>query len=207
MLADIVAALPTRRGHFLLESGYHSEFWLSLDALFVDPRAVAPLVAALADRIQPHAVTGVCGPLLGGAFLAQALATTLGVGFYYTQPRPGAGDPGLFRTQYQLPSVLQPRARGQRLAVVDDVISAGSSVRATVAAAEAAGATTAVVAALVVLGDEALRHFGDRQVPLEALQRHEFVLWKPGDCPHCRAGLPLEDPCDPVSRPEPPAPR
>ncbi len=110
--ADILAALPARRGHFLLESGYHTDLWLTLDALFVDPLRVAPLVAALAHRLRPHEVSAVCGPLLGGAFLAEALAMILGVGFYYTESRPAPTHAELFEAEYQLPPALRPRVRG-----------------------------------------------------------------------------------------------
>lgn len=204
MTASILSALPARHGHFLLESGYHTDLWLTLDALFVDPPQLAPLVAALADRLRSHAVSAVCGPLLGGAFLAQRLATTLGVGFYYTESRPGRVDAGLFTTEYHLPSELRRRVRGQRVAVVDDVISAGSSVRATVAALTAAGAATAVVAALLVLGDTATTHFAQHELPVEALSRREFTLWQPTECPLCRAGSPLEDPRGPADRTDSP---
>lgn len=197
MTGDILSALPARRGHFLLESGYHTDLWLTLDAVFVDPAKIAPQVAALADKLRPHAVTAVCGPLLGGAFLAQAIASTLGARFYYTEPGPAPPGPGLFRAEYRLPPELSRRARGERVAVVDDVISAGSSVRATIAALGAAGASTAVVAALVVLGDAAVAHFAEQRVPVETLGRHDFTLWKPADCPLCQVGPPLVDPRDP----------
>jgi len=188
--------------HLLYESaGYHTDLWLTLDALFVDPARVAPLVAALAERLRPYAVTAVCGPLLGGAFLAQALATTLGVEFYYTEPRPEPPDAGLLTAKYQLPDALRRLVRGQRAAVVDDVISAGSSVRASVAALSAAGGSAAVVAALLVLGDAAVTHFADSGIPVETIQRREFVLSKPEDCPLCRAGRPLEDPREGASEP------
>lgn len=121
----LASAVPARQGHFLLESGYHSDLWLTLDALFADPATVAPLVNALADRLRPHAITAVCGPLVGGAFLAQALAPTLGVGFYYAEPQPATDGDGLFTAQYRLPPELRRRVRGERMAVVDDVISAG----------------------------------------------------------------------------------
>jgi len=201
--ADILAALPVRRGHFLLESGYHTDLWFTLDALFVNPLSVEPLIAALADRLRRHEISAVCGPLLGGAFLAQSIATTLGVGFYYSESRPAPASAGLFTTEYQLPPELRRRVRGQRVAVVDDIISAGSSVRATVAALTVAGASTAVVAALVVLGDAAVVYFADQGVPVETLQQREFVLWQPSDCPLCRAGIALEDPREPVSTAEP----
>jgi orotate phosphoribosyltransferase len=50
---DIVAALPSRHGHFLLESGYHTDLWLTLDTLFVCPQAITPIVSALADLLRP----------------------------------------------------------------------------------------------------------------------------------------------------------
>jgi len=44
-VTDIFDALPSRRGHFALESGYHTDLWITLDALFVDPASLAPHVA------------------------------------------------------------------------------------------------------------------------------------------------------------------
>jgi orotate phosphoribosyltransferase len=194
MSADILAALPARQGHFLLESGLHTDLWFTLDAVFVDTSKIAPLVAALADKLRSHAVSAVCGPLLGGAFLAQAIASTLGAGFYYSEPGPASPEPGLFSAEYRLPAELRRRVRGERVAVVDDVISAGSSVRATIAALAAAGASIAVVGTLMILGDTAVAHFADQRVPLETLGRRHFSLWTPADCPLCRAGRPFEDP-------------
>lgn len=193
MGADIWAALPARRGHFRLESGYHTDLWLSLEALFVDPQQVAPLITALADRLRPYGVEAVCGCLMGGAFLAQALAMPLGVSFYYTEPRPAPAD-GLFKAEYRLPLEFQRRVYGQRVAVVDDVISAGSSVRATVTALTAAGASTAVVGSLLALGEVGLAHFAQQGVPVETLARRDCVLWQPVHCPLCRTGVPFEDP-------------
>jgi orotate phosphoribosyltransferase len=193
MTDNILSALPARWGHFLLESGYHTDLWLTLDTVFVEPDRIGPLVSALANKLRPHAVSAVCGPLLGGAFLAQALASVLGTRFYYTEPGAASSEPGLFSAEYRLPSELGRRIRGERVAVVDDVISAGSSVRATIAALDAAGAATVVVAALMVLGDAAVIHFAGQHVPLETLARRDFSLWKPIECPRCREGLPLED--------------
>lgn len=189
----LLQVLPARRGHFLLESGYHTDLWLTLDALFVNPRAIAPLVSALAEKLRPHAVAGICGPLLGGAFLAQALAMHLAVDFYYTQPAPPPSGGGLFTAQYTLPAELGARVQGARIAVVDDVISAGSSVRATMAAMKEARASVVVVASLLVLGDTGAEHFRREGTALETLERRPFNLWAPADCSLCRAGVALED--------------
>jgi orotate phosphoribosyltransferase len=193
---DIIDALPSRRGHFALESGYHADLWITLDALFVSPATIAPHVAALAEQLRGHAPTAICGPLLGGAFLAQAIATQLAVKFLVVEPAPAAPAAGtaLFSARYRLPPGQRPHARGERVAVVDDVISAGSSVRAAIAALTEAGASIAAVGALLVLGDAALEHFAARAVPVEMLGHRPFRLSIPAECAQCRGGVPLDTP-------------
>ena len=192
---DILSALPAREGHFVTESGFHTNLWFSLDALFVHPRALAPYITALAGRLRPYDVSAVCGPLLGGAFVAQALATDLGVEFYFAEPVPASADeaPGLFRAQYRLPDALKASVRGARVALVDDVISAGSSVRATADALIEAGASIAVVGTLFILGSIGVDHFAEVGLPVETLGRGDFAMWPPDACPLCQAGTPLQD--------------
>lgn len=194
MNTDIIDALPAREGHFRLESGYHTDLWLALDALFVDPREMAPRITALSARIRPHGVTAVCGSLLGGAFLAQALAMELAIDFYFSEPVSSNGASKMFGAEYRVPEALRSRIRGQRVALVDDVISAGSSVRATAIALASAGASIAVVGALFVLGRIAIDHFASLSIPVESLGQRDFTMWDPSICPLCAAGMPLEDP-------------
>lgn len=194
MTVDILSALPVRRGHFLLESGYHAELWFTLEALFASPRELAPLVDALARRLAPYRPTAICGPLLGGAFLAQALAIELDVNFYYSEPEANPSANGLFGATYELPAELRRQARNERVALVDDVISAGSSVRATAAALATAEALIVAVGALVLLGTKATDHFAETGIPIEVLERRDFETWAPDNCPLCRKGTPLGDP-------------
>jgi orotate phosphoribosyltransferase len=194
MTGDILKQLPARRGHFLLESGYHTDLWFNLDALFVDTEEIGPQVAALAEMLRPYSISAVCGPLLGGAFLAHAVAAQMGVRFYFTEPGPVKTDGGLFAAEYRLPPELRRRVRNERIAVLDDIISAGSSVRATASELTAAGAATVVVGAIVVLGNQASEYFSACGVPLVALARENFNLWAPAECPLCRIGARLEDP-------------
>ena len=60
-----------RSGHFDLGTGYHGDLWLDLDALLLRPSLLRAPVRWLAARLQEHSVDAVCGPLEGGAFLAQ----------------------------------------------------------------------------------------------------------------------------------------
>src|SRR5258706_6918721 len=83
--AAFLELVSGREGHFHLESGHHSRLWLDLDALFADAHRIAPFVTALANALREYNVEIVCGPLLGGAFLAQLLAQTLAIEFCFTE--------------------------------------------------------------------------------------------------------------------------
>lgn len=184
--------MPCRRGHFALESGLHADTWLALDRLLVDPCALRPRIEALAEQLKPHRPTAICGPLLGGAFIAQSIAITMGLRFFPTE-RVDAVAPvkRLFAATYRLPEGLLPLVAGERCAVVDDAISAGSSVRATAIALTEAGATIAVVGALMVLGERAIDYFASARIPLVAGHFAPFESWLPDACPLCIAGVPL----------------
>lgn len=189
----MLSVLPATQGHFRLESGYHTNLWLELDALFAEPHRVDPLVERLAEKLRPYSASGVCGPLAGGAFLAHTLSRVMNLQFYYTAPAQRRTDGDLFAADYRLPPALTEIVSGNPLLVVDDVISAGSSVRATIAAVNQAGGSVRAVGTLLALGDVAVEHFRRERLPMEALERHDFVMWLPDECPLCAAGFPLED--------------
>jgi orotate phosphoribosyltransferase len=196
-----------RRGHFQMESGLHCGLWFDLDAAFVDHSALDPYVIQLAQSLRRHNIEAVCGPLTGGAFLAQLLARLLGSEFYFTAPsfakategRPAPPDgEGVFKARYQLPPGIGHRLLGKRVAIVDDVMSAGSSLRATLVAIEAHGAIPVVVGALHVLGTNGVDFFKERGLRLETTGRSAFDSWRPPECPLCAAGVPLDDPSTPA---------
>lgn len=194
---DLVAA---RRGHFRMESGYHSALWLDLDPLFADERRVAPFVARLVAMLRPHGADAVCGPMLGGAFLAQLVARELDAEFWFTERvAPTASERGLFQVRYRLPKALAARSAGRRVAIVDDVMSAGSALRGTHAELEAHGATVVAAGALLVLGSTGAGFFAERGVPVEAVASEAYSLWLPGQCPLCAEGVPLEDVASPAA--------
>jgi orotate phosphoribosyltransferase len=192
--ADVLSLASLRHGHFRLESGHHSNLWLDLEGLFVQPAPVRPFVTRLARALRPHKVAGVCGPLVGGAFLAQMLAAALKVEFFFTERvMPGEGE-GLYQAQYHLPPAARSRVRDKRFAIVDDAISAGSAVRATYTELQGHGAEPVVIGALLVMGTAASPYFAERGVPIEAVTRVPFDLWMPAECPLCASGQALADP-------------
>jgi len=188
-----------RRGHFRLESGHHGALWLDLDSLFTDPRRIDPLVSVLADAIRPHGVSAVCGPLLGGAFLAQLVARTLDAEFWFTERVISPGGDALYSTRYVLPRIVAPRVRDRRVAIVDDVMSAGSALRGTFAELLAHGAMPVVAGALLILGAVGSTFFAEQDVLVIAVERGDYEMWLPASCPLCAAGVPVEDVTPPAA--------
>lgn len=187
-------AIPARDGHFVLESGLHTDRWYDLDALFNDPRAIEPAIERLAALLAPHRPTAICGPMVGGALLAHTIAARMGSRFLYTQRGPDEANGGLFKARYALPAGQHGLSLGQRVAIVDDMISAGSSTRATFASLCERGATVVAIGTLHLSGDTALQHFDALGIPLEAVERRPFRLWKPTACPLCAQGLGFVEP-------------
>jgi orotate phosphoribosyltransferase len=188
---DFLKLVSGRPGHFQLESGYHGGLWLDLDALFAEPRRIDPFVAVLTAALRPYRVDLVCGALLGGAFLAQLVARSLLVEFCFTERVLSASTRGLYQATYRLPDAFAARVRGKRIAMVDDVMSAGSALHGTYAALRAHAAVPVVAGALLVLGTKGAAFFAEHGVPVEAAARHEYEMWTPAECPHCLAGVPL----------------
>jgi len=181
-----------QRGHYRTESGLHSRHWFDLDALLCH-RRVAPLVDELAARLRRYDVDLICGPSLGGAFLAQRIALQFDVPFVFARKVASGVTGDLFSAHYRVPDATTELLRGAKVAVVDDVMSAGSSLRATIAAVGAAGAVVRVVGAICVMGDVGVQHLTRDQVAVEAAVWRPFELWSPDACPLCVEGAPLED--------------
>lgn len=92
---------------------------------------------------------------------------------------------------YRLASSLREVIRGRRVAVVDDAISAGSAVRATLADLASCGATPVVLGALLLIGPGATRLARETQLPIESLLELPNQIWTPSECPMCAQGVPL----------------
>src|ERR1700733_850724 len=189
----VLELLSARKGHFLLESGHHGDLWLDLENLCLMPPLVKSLAAQLARSIANLSVDAVCGPLVEGAFVGILVALELNVEFTYSERFARPSESGLFRAGYRIPSSLRPRLRGKRVAIVNDVINAGSAVRGTFEDLEICGATVAAISTLLVLGTAASEYASSKGVALKSLAEMPNNLWTPAQCPLCASGLPLDD--------------
>jgi orotate phosphoribosyltransferase len=134
----------------------------------------------------------VCGPLVGGALLAQLVAARLGVAFCYTE-RTSTGA-GLHSATYRLPGARRSRLPGRRVAVVDDVVNVGSAVRATLADLTAAGAEVVALGALLALGTGPGHDRRRRALAPRCPHAPSYEIWEPDRYPRCVDGEPLHQP-------------
>ena len=184
-----------------MESGYHSEQWFDLDSLFSERDRLQPFVRELARQFAAHHIDAVCGPMTGGAKLAELIAAELGLDSFHTERLEPPNATGLFPIRYIVPTAQRERLRGRTVAIVDDAISAGSAVKGTYADLLACGARPTACGALFIFGDAAAQFASEENLRLESIARLPFALWKPAECPLCRAGVPLEKVSDAASPP------
>jgi orotate phosphoribosyltransferase len=134
-----------------------------------------------------------CGPLVEGAFVGLMVASALNVRFAYSERFMRPGRAGLFPAGYRIPASLKPTLKGKRVAIVDDVINAGSAVKGTDADLEDSGANVVAIGALPVLGSAASQFAQAKGVALESLAHLPNQLWEAAECRLCSSGRPLED--------------
>jgi orotate phosphoribosyltransferase len=187
-----LSTVHSRRGHFRFESGHHSDMWMDLETLCRRPAMIQPFAAELAAKLRTHHVDAVCGPLNEGAFVALLVASALGCEFTYAERFASSSAETLFSVEYRLPSTLHPIVRGKRVAIVNDVISAGSAVRGTFAHLDTLGARVVAIGSLLVLGESIATFTRERDLPMEALVQRPGNVWAPADCPLCQSGVPLD---------------
>ncbi len=187
-LSDLLALLHSRRGHFALESGNHGDRWLEVDRLFVDPEVARPFARELAELLRPYDIEAVCGPASGGGLLAGLVARELGAAACTAERIAGPSSTVTYRLSDDLACVVA----ASRVAVVDDVIGAGSAVLATLAEVRRWGGVPRVIGALLESGLAPGQLAARAGLPVVSLGSLESGMWPPAACPLCRANVPLE---------------
>jgi orotate phosphoribosyltransferase len=192
MEENVLSFVRGRQGHFQMESGHHGDVWFELETLCLHSRELQPFAAQLAAKLSRHKVEVVCGPLVEGAFIALLVSLELGCDFVYAERFANATSEGLFPVEYRLPKALHSAVRSKRVAIVNDVISAGSAVRGAFSDLQSIGADVVAIGALLGLGDSIAKFAAEHEVALELLHQMPHNLWTPAQCPLCAAGQPLE---------------
>jgi len=192
--------LDINKGHFLLESGLHGDVWFDLEKTFLRPETLRPFTDKLADLLSGYELSAVCGAMVGGAFIAYAVAESLGIDFLYTERHVKASLGAPYEVSYTLPHAIRGAAVNRRVAIVDDVINAGSAVTKTYGELRAHGAHPVAFACILTVGGPSPKRLPGEYPPIVSLEHLTSSLWKPGACPLCQSGMPLVDPYDASQR-------
>ena len=170
-------------GHFALKSGRHAGRYLEKFLVLQHPRFGAEIGRRLAESLRPYDPTLIVGPTTGGVLLSFETARQLGgsARAAFAEPIPSGGR--ALRRGWQL-------APDERVAVVDDILTTGTSLLETVEAVRAAGAEP-VAAAVIVDRSGGLFDLG---LPLQALGSLDIPSWEPDECELCAAGVALHKP-------------
>jgi orotate phosphoribosyltransferase len=167
-------------GHFRLSSGLHSPGYLQCALVLQHPREAETCGAAIADRVRDLQPAIVLSPALGGIVIGQEVARALGVRAIFAERQDGTLT---LRRGFS----IDP---GERVLVVEDVVTTGGSTRETMAVARAAGATVIGAAAIID------RSGGQQNldVPFHALATIDLPVYQPDACPLCARGEPVVKP-------------
>ncbi|WP_206812938.1 orotate phosphoribosyltransferase [Paradesulfitobacterium ferrireducens] len=163
-------------GHFLLTSGRHSAEYMQCAQVLQYPHLAAELGEHLARSWQGKGIETVIGPAMGGVLVAHEVGKALGVRSLFTERENGVMR---LRRSFQL-------APGEKVLVVEDVITTGGSVKEVLAVVQEAGAVPLGVGVLVDRSGGKV----DFGVPLTSLLRLEIASYEPADCPLCQQGIP-----------------
>jgi orotate phosphoribosyltransferase len=193
------AAGAFRDGHFLLKSGRHGDAYLEKFAVLADPAATSELCGYWAARVRgdaggPPAVDVVAGPTTGGVILAFETARQLGVRSIFAEEVRDAD--GATRREFRRGFRIEP---GERVLLVDDILTTGGSLLAMIPAVEALGGEIVECDVLVDRGggrSTLTSPASGRAYPLRALWQLDLPTWEPGPstCPRCADGTPLHAP-------------
>jgi orotate phosphoribosyltransferase len=183
VLAEFRASKALLEGHFLLSSGRHSAHYLQCARVLMDPERASRLAIALAASLPREIrkkIDKVVSPAMGGVIIGHEMGRALGVEAMFVE-RP-EGTFGLRRG-----FALEP---GDKVLMVEDVVTTGLSSREAIKAIEAAGGKVVAAAALV----DRTAGSVDLGVPFHALVAINFPTYAADEVPPELAAIPAIKP-------------
>ncbi len=173
-------------GHFRLSSGLHSDKYLQCAKVLQWPERASALGAALGDALAALGVDVVLSPAMGGLVIGHEVGRALGRRAVFAERVDGAFT---LRRGFG----LEP---GEKVVVVEDVVTTGGSTREVLALVKSLGAVAVACAAVV---DRRAASAGGGSGTLEGLPfrsvlRMEVPTWEEAACPYCRLGQDVVSP-------------
>lgn len=183
VLSEFRASEALLEGHFKLSSGRHSAHYLQCARVLMDPERAARLAIALAQKI-PRDIRGqiakVVSPAMGGVIIGHEMGRALSVEAMFVERPTGTFE---FRRGFR----LDP---GDKVLIVEDVVTTGLSSREAIGAIEEAGGKVIAAAALVDRSAGSVEF----DVPFFPLVELSFPTYAEDELPAELAALPVEKP-------------
>lgn len=167
-------------GHFRLTSGRHSGRYLQCAQVLQYPKFSEIIGREIANRFKDEEIDTVIGPALGGVIIAYEVARALGVKSLFTEREDGKMR---LRRGFNV-------EEGERVLVVEDVITTGGSVNEVMEILVEAGAKVVGVGVIVDRSTGKV----DFGVPTHSLVSLDIESYSPAECPLCQQGFPLVKP-------------
>jgi len=169
------------KGHFLLASGLHSPIYWEKFRVLQFPGYTEQLCRIITAHFHKQEIQVVAGPTTGGIIIAYEVARQLGVRGIFAEKE---GDTErAFKRGFSI-------SPGERVLIVDDILTTGNSISEVVAAVTQQGGIIVGIGVLVDRSEQKLE-FG---VPLFSCLRSITPTYSPSDCPLCAARVPLVKP-------------
>jgi len=167
-------------GHFRLTSGLHSSGYLQCALVLQHPVEAEACGAAIAERVRSLSPDVVLSPALGGIVIGQEVGRALGIRAIFAERQDGKLT---LRRGFSI-------APGEKVLVVEDVVTTGGSTQETVDVARAAGGMAVGAAAIID------RSSGKQRidVPFHTLATISLPTYEPEHCPLCAEGTPIVKP-------------
>ncbi len=164
-------------GHFKLTSGRHSDVYYEKFTLLKNPTICTKICQAMAERLRPLGASVVVGPTTGGIIIAYDVARYLGIESLYAEA--GEGNGRVFKRGFS----LEP---GQKVAIVDDVLTTGTSVQEVI---DLVNSYQAEIVGIGVFLDRSGKSDPGFAYPFFPLTRVSAESWEASDCPLCARGV------------------
>lgn len=166
-------------GHFQLTSGLHSDTYVQCARVLEDPRLTTELGRAMAAKFEGRGIDAVASPAVGGIIIGFAAAQALGVRFIFSERQQG-------KMTFRRGFTISP---GERVLIVEDVVTTGGSVAEVADLVREAGGAVAAVTSIIDRGGP--KAF---DAEFQPLLRLEVQSVEPPACELCTSGIPLHSP-------------
>jgi len=173
-------------GHFRLSSGLHSPGYVQCALLLEHPRNAKSIGIALAEKVRTMEPAKIVAPALGGVIIGYTVAEALDVPSIFTERKDGAMT---LRRGFRIGS-------GERVVIVEDVVTTGKSTRETASVVEGLGGVVAGFASILNRSGVA-NPFDARYASLLAL---DLATYDEAHCPLCASSVPIDSPGSRFSR-------